>query len=49
MKCNKGTKLVCTSYEKCSNAVTCKNVPKGIKEKLKDRQQAFINLLYSKS
>ena len=34
MKCNKGTDLVCTYWDKCENASACLNVPKGIKNKL---------------
>ena len=35
MKCNKGTDLVCTCWEKCKLASVCDNVPIGIKNKLK--------------
>ena len=34
MKCNKGTDLVCTCYEKCNKAWKCYNVPIGIRNKL---------------
>ncbi len=37
MRCNLKSKIdeVCYKYEKCSNAFFCKNVPEGIRKKLK--------------
>lgn len=39
MKCNlkEGMDIVCYRYEKCTKAYKCKNVPKGIREKLKSK------------
>lgn len=34
MKCNEGTDLVCTYWDKCQNANICENVPKGIRRNL---------------
>ena len=34
MKCNRGTDLVCTCYERCNKAKICLNVPNGIRDKL---------------
>ena len=34
MKCNKGTDIVCTCYERCNKAWNCSNVPIGIRNKL---------------
>ena len=44
MKCNNGTDLVCTCYEKCNKAWDCSNVPIGIRNKLLgiDKNPKFI-------
>lgn len=41
MRCNLILKIdeVCYKYEKCPNACDCKNVPQGIREKLKKQQK----------
>lgn len=43
MKCVKKTKLVCTYYDKCTNAANCQNVPKGIRENLqKEEREEYL-------
>ena len=41
MKCNKKTNLVCTYWEKCSDAQSCPNVPTGIRRKLKGEKNTL--------
>ena len=34
MRCNKGTSVVCTYWDKCQKALFCSNVSRGIRNKL---------------
>ena len=45
MKCNlkSGIDEVCYKYEKCPQAFLCKNVPEGIREKLKKERETDKN------
>lgn len=39
MKCVRNTKYVCTRWERCKNAIICKNVPKGIRKSLNENKK----------
>lgn len=41
MKCVRNSKLVCTNWEKCKNAITCYRVPKGIRKKLQENYKGI--------